>query len=137
MKLEFYRQIFENKKVKFHENSSTGSRVFPRGWKDGQIRRIYESPFAVLRTCLITVNNSTPFVCFQCTPSMVVVLSPHRNNAQIQREQLKLIQDIITQFALKTGILKIVFADAATVYVSAPRLLIRALATATHDRTCT
>jgi len=64
---------------------------------------------------------------------MVVV----RNSTQIQREHLILIPDIITQFALKTGTLKIVFADAATVYVSVPRLLIRAFATATHDRTCT
>jgi hypothetical protein len=40
------------------------------------------------------------------------------------------------QFALKTGTLKIVLADAVTVYVSVPRFLKRALATATHKRAC-
>jgi len=68
---------------------------------------------------------------------MADVLSSHRNSTQIQREHLKLIPDIIMQFALKTGTLKIVLADAVTVYVSVPRLLKRALATGTHDRTCT
>ena len=38
LKIEFYWQIFEKKysNIKFHENSSSGSRVFPWGRKDGQ-----------------------------------------------------------------------------------------------------
>ena len=37
IKLEFSRQIFEKySNVKFHENSSSGSRVVPYGQTDGQ-----------------------------------------------------------------------------------------------------
>jgi hypothetical protein len=37
MKLEIYRQIFENIEMKFHENPSSASRFFPRGQRDGQM----------------------------------------------------------------------------------------------------
>jgi len=41
MKLEFSRQIFEKySNIKFHENSSSGSRVVPRGRTD---RRTWRS----------------------------------------------------------------------------------------------
>jgi hypothetical protein len=37
MKLEFSRQSFEKySNIKFHENPSSGSRDFPRGWTDGR-----------------------------------------------------------------------------------------------------
>jgi hypothetical protein len=37
MKLEFSRQDFEkSSNIKFHENSSIGSRVVPCGWADGR-----------------------------------------------------------------------------------------------------
>jgi len=40
MKLEFSRQIFENySNFKFHENSSSGSRVISCGQEDGQKER--------------------------------------------------------------------------------------------------
>jgi len=36
MKFEFYLQILENSKSKFHENPSSGSRVVARGRTDGR-----------------------------------------------------------------------------------------------------
>jgi len=37
MKLEFFRHIFEKyTNIKFHENSSSGSRIVPFGWTDGR-----------------------------------------------------------------------------------------------------
>ena len=40
MKLEFPRQIFEKySNIKFHKSPSSGSRIVPCGWTDGQKRR--------------------------------------------------------------------------------------------------
>ena len=39
MKLELSRQIFEKSNIRFHENTSSGSRVVPCGRMDGQTNR--------------------------------------------------------------------------------------------------
>jgi hypothetical protein len=50
IKLEFSLQIFEQySNIKFHENTSSGSRVFPRGRTDGETRRGQQSLCAILR----------------------------------------------------------------------------------------
>jgi len=44
MKLEFSRHIFEKPvNIKFYGNTSSGSRVVPCGWTDGQADELYGS----------------------------------------------------------------------------------------------
>jgi len=65
---EYSLQIFEKySNIKFHENSSSGSRVVPCGRKDGQTDRHVKakySLFAMMQTRLITVKLNVDIYIF-------------------------------------------------------------------------
>jgi hypothetical protein len=51
MKLEFFCHLLEkSSNIKFHENPSSGSRVVPCGWMDGEMDR-YEAKSHFLQFC--------------------------------------------------------------------------------------